>query len=129
MVKSGLNAVIGSWKIMAILLPRNVRSWSCFMPTSSSPRNLAEPLIWADLGNNPRMPSDVTLLPDPDSPTIAIDSPGKMSKLTLRTAAAMPRFVLNETLKSSTESRGSSLVFTISHYRSSGRRRRGVRHR
>src|SRR6186997_1077543 len=68
---------MGSWKIMAILLPRIfcspllgnlVRSISFF---PSSEKMILPLLNLAVLDNNRRIESAVTDLPDPDSPTIA----------------------------------------------------------
>ena len=49
----------------------------------------------------------VTLLPEPDSPTMPRISPGRRSNETPSTACTMPSSVANSTRRSSTESRGS----------------------
>ncbi|CAM3527945.1 hypothetical protein STSO111631_22415 [Stackebrandtia soli] len=48
----------------------------------------------------------VTLLPEPDSPTIARVCPSDSSKLTPLTALATPSRVWNSTWRSSTSNRG-----------------------
>src|SRR5438105_1772073 len=61
----------------------------------------------ADLGSRPRMAIDVTLLPDPDSPTIPRTSFSKTSKETPSTAFTTPSSVGKWTVRSRTERTGS----------------------
>ena len=83
---SGLSAVIGSWKIIAISLPRMPRS-SCSEIDSrsrppclgSGPKRLATPessAFWTSRSSA----SAVTVLPEPDSPTSASFSPAAIWK-------------------------------------------------
>ena len=52
----------------------------------------------------------VTLLPEPDSPTIASTSPGRRSKLTPSTACSRPPSVAKPTRRSLTERSGAALT-------------------
>ena len=78
-VYTGLSAVIGSWKITAISLPRTSRSSRSGMPRSSRPSSLIEPLTFAFAGSSPSSAIELELLPEPDSPTIASTSPRRTS--------------------------------------------------
>src|SRR3984957_16178274 len=83
----GSSEVSGSWKIIAISLPRTCRSSSCFRPTSSRPSSLIEPLtIDPPGGSNPMIDSPVMDLPQPDSPTTPRVSPASICMSTLPTA-------------------------------------------
>ena len=68
---TGLSEVIGSWKIIDILLPRSLRRSSAeSVSTSRSPNSTASAsTLPGGLGTSPMTDSDVTLLPQPDSPT------------------------------------------------------------
>ena len=79
MLYTGFRAVIGSWKITAMSLPRTRRSRELFMPISSCPSSLALPVARPLAGSNPSSDIDDWLLPDPDSPTTASTSPGRTS--------------------------------------------------
>ena len=81
-VSTGFKAVIGSWKISPISLPRTARSIGSRTPISSRPSRVALPLTLAFCGNRPRIDMADTDLPDPDSPTTASTSPGLMSNST-----------------------------------------------
>jgi hypothetical protein len=79
-VSTGFSDVIGSWKIIAISLPRTDRSVRSLWLTRSCPWKTALPDSTRPLrDSSPRIASDVTLLPQPDSPTIPSVSPGAMS--------------------------------------------------
>ena len=70
-LKYGCSEDSGSWKIMAILPPRSSRTRAGSAPTSSSPSSLISPVIRALVPwCRPMMPMLVTLLPEPDSPTM-----------------------------------------------------------
>src|ERR1700689_2486084 len=70
MVLVGSSEVSGSWKIIAISLPRICRSSSSFRPTSSRPLSLIEPLTMDPPGgSNPMIDKPVMDLRQPDSPT------------------------------------------------------------
>ena len=70
-VWTGLSEVIGSWKIIDILLPRSLRRSSAdSVSTSRLPNSTASAsTLPGGLGTRPMTESDVTLLPQPDSPT------------------------------------------------------------
>ena len=67
---TGFKDDMGSWKIIAMLVPQNL----CLdKPAISSPINLAEPSSIVLLSvNRPINPLFKTVLPEPDSPTMAI---------------------------------------------------------
>ena len=73
---TGLSDEIGSWKIIAISLPRTRSSSSSDAVIRSPPRSRAEPANRA-LGErvSPISVITVTDFPEPDSPTIATTSP------------------------------------------------------
>ena len=86
MVSTGLRLVIGSWKIIATSLPRTSRiAWSGNF-RRSRPASLILPSMRPFSCGISRMTERaVTLLPEPDSPTIATVSLAPMSNDTLRT--------------------------------------------
>ena len=89
-VIKGLSAVMGSWKIMATLLPRtprNSRSESC---SRSRPFSSAWPAMCASPARR-SSESALTVLPDPDSPTSANFSPARISKSTPCTTSLSPK--------------------------------------
>src|SRR5579863_6367432 len=87
MVFVGSSEVSGSWKIIAMSLPRIVRNSASLRPTSSLPSSLMEPLtIFPPGGSSPMMDMPVIDFPHPDSPTSPRDSPGSMDRSTLPTA-------------------------------------------
>ena len=89
-VKTGFSAVDGSWKIIAAFVPRTSRSFSPERPTTSVPARITAPRAVAVSGRRPRIDRAVTVLPLPDSPTIASTSPGRTSSDTSRTACTSP---------------------------------------
>src|SRR5437762_1234182 len=113
-VRTGLSDVIGSWKIIAISLPRSSRSRSCGMVSRFSPLKSACPVV-RDLRRSlrPMIVRHVTLLPEPDSPTIPSVRPLSMVKLTPSTARTTPSPVTNSVVRSLTSSsapEGTSLM-------------------
>ena len=71
MRSTGLSEVIGSWKTIAILSPRSARTSSWSIATMSRPRKTISPLAIRLCSCSSRMiDSAVTLLPEPDSPTM-----------------------------------------------------------
>ena len=97
MVSTGFSAVIGSWKTMAMSLPRSRRiARSETLPTSW-PLTTTWPLMRAFLGSSRIAVMAVTDLPEPDSPTTATTSPGRTSRVTPLTACTEPNSVLNRT--------------------------------
>ena len=85
---NGLSAVIGSWKIMAMRLPRSRRISAAEASWISWPSSTMRPLP-SDKGrrNRPMMASAVMLLPQPDSPTSPKASPRPISNDTSSTAS------------------------------------------
>ncbi len=75
-VYTGLSAVIGSWKITAMSLPRAFRSVAWSAPSIATPLSFALPRTRPFLGSRPSSDMELTDLPEPDSPTIASTSPG-----------------------------------------------------
>ena len=99
MLRSGSSALEGSWKMVPTSRPRTVSSIGRSAPTRSTtggvssvflpgPSRLsnADPLTVAAWGSRPRLPSAVTDLPEPDSPTSASTRPGIRSRLTASAA-------------------------------------------
>ena len=108
-VRTGLRLVIGSWKIIAISLPRTRRHARSESPISSRPSSLMLPDgMRAARGRIPIAASAVTLLPQPDSPTSPSVSPARTSKLIPLTAWTIPRLVQKRTRRSSTARSGGS---------------------
>ena len=60
----------------------------------------------APSGNSRMIESTLTVLPEPDSPTMPVSLPGATEKLTPSTARTSPRGVKNEVLRSLTSSSG-----------------------
>ncbi len=121
MVKYGCREVSASWKIIAIRRPRSLRTVSSGAPSSSAPSKRTEPVTSAPRCR-PITASEVTDLPEPDSPTIPSVRPRSTLKPTPLTARTKPSGVLNSTARSLT----SSSVMTASPWGRS-RRRRGPR--
>src|SRR6266545_4251524 len=102
-VRTGLRLVIGSWKIMAISRPRIPRSARSLCRIRSRPSNIARPDCTCPLrASKPSTASEVTLFPQPDSPTMPSVSPRAMSNEMPLTAYTVPRRVENSTRRSST---------------------------
>src|ERR1041385_6250942 len=94
MVCTGFSEVIGSWKIIEIRLPRYRRSSSFGIESRSSPSNTASPLMSILRPEfRPMIVRQVTLLPEPDSPTIASVLPFSTENDTPSTARTMPSSV------------------------------------
>src|SRR5918998_409729 len=105
-VKTGLRLVIGSWKIIAMSLPRiSCMRWS-ETPRRSWPSKRISPSGYSTggLGLSCMMESEVTLLPLPDSPTIPNVSPGSRENDTPSTALTTPSWVLKCVLRLLTSS-------------------------
>ena len=90
---NGLSAVCGSWKIIAISLPRMPRQARSLLPSSSAPINCTLPLTLA-WSKSPIRAKAVTDLPEPDSPTKASFSPARMCKQTSCTTVLSPKAML-----------------------------------
>ena len=110
-VNAGFSDDIGSWKIIAIALPRSACSSAAGRPTSSRPSKRIEPAATRPGGRTrPMMDSDVTLLPQPDSPTMASVRPASTLKSMPSTAAKLPWSVANSVRRPVTSS--SAIVFS-----------------
>ena len=99
-VNTGLRLVIGSWKIMAMSRPRNLRSafaGSLARSTTgpSRVRNRISPPTMrpGGFGISPMIDRLVTDLPEPDSPTTASVSPASSVNETSSTALTRPASV------------------------------------
>src|SRR5215218_14835 len=88
---------------MAILLPRISRSSEMCILSRSRPSNRTTPEVRPPLAR-PMMARLVTLLPEPDSPTIPRVWPGSREKLTPSTALTTPSSVSKWTRRSLTSS-------------------------
>src|ERR1039457_6512859 len=87
MVFVGSSEVSGSWKIIAMSLPRISRRSLAGRPTSSLPSSLIEPPTMAPPGGSrPMIDRPVIDFPQPDSPTSPSVSPGSMVRLMPPTA-------------------------------------------
>src|SRR6266571_1540172 len=87
MVLVGSSEVSGSWKIIAMSLPRILRRSASGSPTSSLPFSLTEPpTIAPPGGSSPMIDRPVMDLPQPDSPTSPRVSPASIRRSILPTA-------------------------------------------
>src|SRR6266508_4114593 len=107
-VNTGLRLVIGSWKIMAMSLPRTWRIASSESSSRLRPSNRISPVGISAGGMSSRrmIESDVTLLPQPDAPTMPRVSPGGIEKLTPSTARTTPSMTWKYVRRSRTSSSG-----------------------
>ena len=88
-VITGFRAVIGSWKIMAMRVPRRSRSRARLALSTFSPaRRISPALGMSSRGNRPITACDVTLLPEPDSPTTHKISPAATENVISETACS-----------------------------------------
>src|SRR3954451_15658286 len=91
---TGFSDVIGSWKIIAISSPRMPRSWREFILSRSLPFQSACPeLIVFTRALRPMIVRQVTLFPEPDSPTMPSVLPFATWKLTPSTSLTTPSSV------------------------------------
>ena len=94
MRSDGFNAAMGSWYTMAIRLPRIRSSCRPRFCTMSSPQNrIRPPVTRAFLATWFMIANARVLLPQPDSPTSPMASPGRISNETSLTALTGPRRV------------------------------------
>src|SRR3954447_16734015 len=114
-VKYGCMALSGSWKIMAILPPRSFRTCSSVAVTSSWSSSQISPVTLALLRARcrPSIASEVTLLPEPDSPTMPSVLPFSSEKVEPLTAWTMPSSVSNRTLRSLTSRNGRGVTWPM----------------
>src|SRR5262245_16923249 len=107
-VYTGVNAVIGSWKIIAISPPRIARISPGERANRSRPRSRTWPCTMAFGSRISRITAIIeTVLPEPDSPTIPTTSSTSTVSESPSTARRSPASVRNETWRSRTSSRGS----------------------
>ena len=102
--RKGLSEVMGSWKIMEILLPLTSRTSASLILRMSLPLKSTSPPAMRPGGTGTRRMSArlVTLLPEPDSPTMPRVSPLRSSKLTPSTAFRRPSSSLKYVFRSLT---------------------------
>ena len=110
-VWSGDSEVIGSWKIMAMRLPRNLRMSSlsrgnCAISITcpgvrGSLNRIFPRVMLPERGRMPMIVWAITDLPEPDSPTSAVTLPGLIRKLADLTASMRPPISANDTPRSS----------------------------
>src|SRR5690606_9871552 len=104
---TGFSDDSGSWKIIARSRPRRSRSSSPDMVSNCSPANVALPsTLLPRAGSSPMIASDVTDLPQPDSPTSPTVWPAATSKLTPSTARNSLRPLPKVTVRSRTDRSG-----------------------
>ena len=111
MVSVGFSDVIGSWKIIAISLPRtSARSLSERVVRSRPSQSTSPPTIFAGgFGIRPMIESAVTDFPQPDSPTIPSVRPTSTSKVMPSTARTTPSRVKKCVWRSRTLRTGSAI--------------------
>ena len=104
---TGLSEVIGSWKIMEIRLPRTARIPLSGSVRRSVPSKRTRPeTILPGNGTRRRIDRAVTLLPHPDSPTMARVSAPSRVRLRSFTAVTGPAAVSNCVVRFWMERRG-----------------------
>ena len=99
-----VDEVIGSWKIIAISLPRSARSASGASVSNGLPSNRVLPETCAIGGSRRRMARESMVLPEPDSPTTPSALPCSSRRLTPASARSGPRAVGSSTERLSTSS-------------------------
>ena len=106
---------MGSWKIIEMSRPRSARISLSGNVNRSRPSNMIRPPATRPAGfASRRMTARAdTDLPQPDSPTSAMVSPGRTDQLTPSTALTTPRPVENSTRRSSTEMSGSAMAAAV----------------
>ncbi|MGY3425852.1 hypothetical protein ACVWZW_006356 [Bradyrhizobium sp. F1.13.4] len=107
MVSTGLRLVIGSWKIMAMSLPRTSFMLASGSVSRSRPASRTLPSTRpVSFGMSRMIESAVTLLPEPDSPTIATVSREAISNDTSRTTGIHCRSRMKDVVRPETDSTG-----------------------
>jgi hypothetical protein len=114
-VYAGFRLVIGSWKIIDMRSPRTSSRCRFDNVSRSTPSSLIEPdgMRPGGCGMSPMTAIDVTVLPEPDSPTIPTVSWAPTWNDTSWTTVAQPVSVRKSTVRLSTVrigSRGSTTV-------------------
>src|SRR5207344_2830564 len=115
MVSDGLSEVIGSWKIIEICRPRIFSISRSLFLSRSWPSKRISPLTISPGGDGikRRIDSEVTLLPQPVSPTMPKVSLADREKERSRTAASVPRRRLKLIDKFLTSSKGVAIPVKI----------------
>ena len=113
-VYSGFSAVIGSWKIIAIRLPRSPRISRSDFAVSSSPPKRMRPVVTA-ASTSRSTDSAVTDLPEPDSPTSANFSPGATVNETSSTTVEAPKRTVSPSISSKGFTSGMPVAPSIVH--------------
>ncbi|MGY3120698.1 hypothetical protein ACVWXQ_004635 [Bradyrhizobium sp. S3.14.4] len=114
MVSTGLRLVIGSWKIMATSLPRTSVMLASDSVSRSRPASVTRPSTRPlSFGMSRMMESAVTLLPEPDSPTIATVSLAAISNDTSRTTGIHCRSRRKDVVRPATDNTGACASATI----------------
>jgi hypothetical protein len=110
MLCTGLSEVIGSWNTIAMRPPRSNRRSLADRPSMSRPSKTSESALTrpGGEGTSPISDSEVTLLPQPDSPTRPTERARPTSKLMPSTARNSPRSVSNQVRSPRTASSGGS---------------------
>ena len=99
-MSTGFSDDIGSWKIIEMSLPRNLRSSSSFSASTSRPSKVMLPAtILPGSGTSRRMERAVIDFPDPDSPTMPTVSPRLTRKSMPSTARTIPPRTMNWVLR------------------------------
>ncbi len=109
---TGFRLVMGSWKIMAMSLPRTPRISSSSIVRKSRSPSMSEPSTTLPGGSGMSRMSDraATVLPEPDSPTMPSVSPRSSVKLTPLTALTTPAWVKKKVERSLTVRRRSAIA-------------------
>ena len=107
MVKTGFRLVSGSWKIIAMSLPRILRISSIGMDRISRPSNQISPEVISagGMSSSRMIVRAVTLLPLPDSPTMPRVLPRPSEKETPSTAGTSPSITWKTVRRFRTSSR------------------------
>jgi hypothetical protein len=109
--RTGLSADVGCWKIIEIRLPRSSRIWESESFSRSWPSKVTSPDSIRPGGWMRRMiESEVTLFPQPDSPTSPSTSPRRTLKSTPVTARTTPSPVRKEVRRPRTSSSSSPMA-------------------
>src|SRR5436190_5168051 len=116
-VNTGFKEVIGSWKIIEMSAPRSLRSSPIGNPTRLRPpysTSLDGSMIEFSGGSSPSIASDVTDLPEPDSPTSAtVLSRGMSNEMPLTASNVVCRSRRNEMRRLRTLTSGSPVDFGL----------------
>jgi predicted glycosyltransferase len=111
MRRTGFSVIIGSWKIIAMRLPRRSRSSGSGSLVRSRPLNRIEPpAMRPGASSSPMIENPVTDLPEPDSPTSPRIRPAVTVNETPSTARTVPAWVSKWVLRSRTSRVGALIV-------------------